>query len=429
MEKLAKESRKGMFTIDVLILNVGSNPLPNYVVAKFLLDENREGIQPMPIPNQFIFLHSSKTEKYAKKIRGMLKLSSNSVKLLNLGKNERNSEYITKSIQSILAGLQEKEPITSVHLNYTGGTKPMAVHSFQAVNTFAQEKCMKAIFSDLDHSNFTIVLDQGNYRFPTSENLRDYVKLTIKEMFEMHLMDWKKSDSATIFKNPNDFYKFIEIGFKENLNRLQPNYGVHYIKKDLDDKRKRFDKKDYKDQFENNIYKYLSPFLKRFDEYSQNEFKELIEWLHGKWLEEYVYLTIEQISDQLKLTEVQMSVYAKYNNRDCEIDVVVMKGYQLYVFSCTTSKELSRIKNKAFEAMYRAEQLGGGHANVIVITTIREKKKQSRQPHQKLYSLEDIKNDLSSFDATENKKVELIGLETIKHPDFLKEELEKILSD
>ncbi|HHY73706.1 MAG TPA: DUF1887 family protein [Bacillus bacterium] len=417
-----------MITINILLLNIGSNPLPNYVVTKYLLTENREDIQHMPIPNQFIFLHSSKTERYAKKIRAMLKLFSNSVKLHNLGESERNSEHITKSILSILAELQKKQTITSIHLNYTGGTKPMAVHSFQAVSSYAKGHEIKVVFSDLNHSSFKIVLDKGDYSFPTSGDLREYVKLTIKEMFEMHLMDYKDDKYTPFFKDPNDFAEFILKGFEEKQDLLEPRYHVRYIKEAIDDNSKKFDKKDYKNQFENNIYKYLSSFLKRFDEYSLNEFKGLIEWLHGKWLEEYVFLTIQQLAEPLKLTEVQMSVYAKYNNRDCEIDVVVMKGYQLYVISCTTSKKLSRIKNKAFEAMYRAEQLGGGHANVIVVTTIREKKKQSRQPYQKLYSLEDIKNDLSSFDAMENKKVELIGLETVKHPDFLKVELEKLLS-
>ncbi|HET6842933.1 MAG TPA: hypothetical protein VFK06_14850 [Candidatus Angelobacter sp.] len=51
-----------------------------------------------------------------------------------------------------------------------------------------------------------------------------------------------------------------------------------------------------------------------------------------------------------------------------ELDVAVILGYQLVVISCSRSgKERAHIKNKAFEALHRARQVGGDSARALLI--------------------------------------------------------------
>ncbi|MEK7275624.1 MAG: hypothetical protein AAB110_10240 [Candidatus Desantisbacteria bacterium] len=69
---------------DVLVLLIGGNPLPNYVVAKYLLLEGRDDDQHIPIPDKIIFIHSGDTEPFAKKIMEKLSLPEDRIILKNL---------------------------------------------------------------------------------------------------------------------------------------------------------------------------------------------------------------------------------------------------------------------------------------------------------------------------------------------------------
>ena len=50
-----------------------------------------------------------------------------------------------------------------------------------------------------------------------------------------------------------------------------------------------------------------------------------------------------------------------------EFDVAVMRGYQLFAFSCTTSTQRSLNKKKLFEVFMRARQMGGDEAHVALV--------------------------------------------------------------
>ena len=50
-----------------------------------------------------------------------------------------------------------------------------------------------------------------------------------------------------------------------------------------------------------------------------------------------------------------------------EVDVVAIRGYQMFAISCTTSKEMSLVKSKLFEAYVRARQMGGDEARIALI--------------------------------------------------------------
>lgn len=96
----------------------------------------------------------------------------------------------------------------------------------------------------------------------------------------------------------------------------------------------------------------------------------------------------------------------------------------MYLFSCTTSDGVKSVKGKAFEAIYRADQLGGSHARVIVVSLLPQIPQSGHNS-----SIETLENDLSSFDARFNKKCKLIGRDDLLDQEKLKANLLEVFKD
>lgn len=56
--------------------------------------------------------------------------------------------------------------------------------------------------------------------------------------------------------------------------------------------------------------------------------------------------------------------------RDFELDVVAVLGYQLLVISCSMSSEHGTLKRKAFEVLHRAKQVGGTGARSVLVCAL-----------------------------------------------------------
>ena len=68
----------------------------------------------------------------------------------------------------------------SVGLNYTGGTKTMAVHAYRAIESAASHKALRAVFSYLDAHSFELRVDP-NWR----EKVLLEVKPTLEDMLAL----------------------------------------------------------------------------------------------------------------------------------------------------------------------------------------------------------------------------------------------------
>ena len=110
--------------------------------------------------------------------------------------------------------------------------------------------------------------------------------------------------------------------------------------------------------------------------------------------------------------ELKKGVEAEFNGRPCEIDVITMRGYQFFLCSCTTSQDIKYVKQKAFEAIYRAEELGGEHAKTIVISTMYNKTDGRSESFADNNNLKQLEKDLQQFDAKRN--CSLIGLDELE---------------
>ena len=199
--------------MNILILLLGGNPLPNYVTARYLLMKDREETEIIPIPEKIILVSTPRTETYYNSIIQVLEddhgkdfCSHEEIKLkYEKSELQRDPAFIHESIMKTLEKIHNKNPIQSVHLSYTGGTKPMSVNGFIAVEEFSKSNGVEFILSDLDPDDFKlkVSLVSSNHEvdwFPQEKDLRDFVKLDIKGILKLHHLGFKKADNGLIFK-------------------------------------------------------------------------------------------------------------------------------------------------------------------------------------------------------------------------------------
>lgn len=419
--------------MNVAIFTVGSNPLPIYVVAEYLLMDQRQDKSTFPKPDYIIFVYTDETKPIYQKLTKKIRKKINhrvTIDDVNLGDKERDQYTVVESVKSKLSLLNSSHGISSLHLHYTGGTKPMSVYSYFAVKELAEEQNIKPIFSDLHPDEATLVVGQV-----CSDDLRNDVRLDVKEILQLHGMDIENAGTESFVFPELDMLSFAKKmvpllkkkdlvwekidSMKRALERYRENHGR---KLNLSKDKIREQQQNFK--IINSAIDKLMPV--NWNQVSNNPalFTTFIEFIHGKWLEDYLLYHLQQLRDQLKITDLKKSVEAKYEARPCEIDIIAMKGYQLYLFSCTTSSDIKIVKGKAFEAIYRADQLGGSHARVIVVSMLPGKNRSSS-----LVNLEELEKDLSSFDAKFNKKCKLIGCEDLLEQNKLQDKLYEVFKD
>lgn len=381
--------------MDVLILLLGGNPLPNYVVADYLLKPDRKDVGDLPVPGKIIFVSTKRSVGFCEPIQLLLgaKRPGNDCEFLEikLEDNHRVPQTIQTEIKRTLNGLK-KEGLSSIHLHYSGGTKPMAVNSLIAVEEFSNGT--KLILSDLDPEEHKLKVLTGDLkneadRYPDSLDLRYFVKLSVREILTLHCMDDskdKKIGKDLVFeKDVLDVEAFV----KEIVPLYKKRTG-HKIFTQCREKLKKGED--------------ISSILKSLEsiEITPEQTKKLNKFLNGTWLEDFVLKTLRDLKENghIDVDDIRKGVYASYNERLLEIDAIVMKGYQMYLISCTTSQKIKLVKHKAFEALYRAEQLGGLQAKVFVVSTMFNCKEEAHQFTRKS-NIDELTKDLEQFEAKE----------------------------
>jgi hypothetical protein len=375
-----------------LILLVGTNPLPNFVVAEYFMKNNHS-------LNEIIFLYSEEkqyqrgTREYAENLQ---KLLQGRHKNINLNFRSIHLSDIS-SAKEIERNLEERltshlENSHSIHLNYTGGTKVMATHIYRWIENYAKRNNITASFSYLDARTFQIVDDaQGRI----TDDLRKEIGLNLEELIKLHGFERTNEpsdDDLNLFNNAIE--KFKELIDNGSIGTYLNNYKEYRQKIFTDEENNLIRKtKKLKSRIKENIsqgvlldvVKSMPDKYKLFND--DGSFKEpktnkhtekAVEFLDGKWLELYVYNVLKRnISDKnialynnwvIKKSEWQSP------NQNFELDVILLKGYQLIGISCTTSEKKGECKNKGFEIFTRTRQIGGEEARAVLITMLPDPK-------------------------------------------------------
>ncbi len=412
-----------------MVLLVGTNPLPNYVVSKYLLGQNSE-------LKHLWLVHSEErkeigqagTGEYAENIKRVLKEEFDEKDLLfeMVALSEVSSaSSIVNDLEKKLAGkIMDRDPI--IHLNYTGGTKSMAVHVYRFLENNYKNR---SSFSYLDGRRYKLLWD---YNKSISKDLRKEISLSLSNLIELH--DYKKKNGESPL--PQNYYPVLEKfenlintgrlaeylswknkqirdryyskkGFIKTTNKfLKQNSLVknNKSKKQLDPENVDKFKQEFQKQTPPLIHDLLSVLPQErsiLDDkgnlwipdstVSNAIFKERLEltisgFLDGKWLEHYAYRVIKgeiQKDNMLKkdFSRETISIDSNWEikkpgpQKEFEIDVIIVNGYQICGISCTTSKEEGTCKQKGFEIIHRTRQMGGDEALSVLVTCLEDHKK------------------------------------------------------
>jgi hypothetical protein len=288
-----------------LILLIGTNPLPNFVVTEYFIKNN------LSLKNIWL-VYSEKinfqegTYIYAENLSKSLKVrhpnnpvTFNYIPLSDISNANRISSQIK---ELLISKLDEK---STVHLNYTGGTKVMGTHVYLTIKLDTTKRLEKS-FSYLDSRSFRIVYDKNDV---VTKDLREEVSLTFDELIKLHGFERKNKDSDVDFsKAIDEFQKLIK---NKTLARYYDKNGGYnrtmFEVRDNNNRLKLADKLREVDQ--NKINKFnpneefrniLLALPDDYKMYKENKFIEnskftkTIKFLDGVWLEEYIYRILKE---------------------------------------------------------------------------------------------------------------------------------------
>jgi hypothetical protein len=321
---------------DILILNIGKNSLPNYIIARCTLLEfngaQQDLIRNLPHPTRIILIHSNKTDRFAHNIEQILRIEPNIAQFLdpdtfvylNIGNFHRNLNYINNHILDLL---NQFNSINSLHFGYMGGTKPMALGAYRTINDFIEVNNIPTlVYSDLDSDNFrmnlNIINNLGNNHliFPAAnqENLKHIIELPTQHLINL--------------------YDFI---LNNHLNPIL-----------------------------------LGPLL--LVDNNNND-------IH------ITNQTIENIIQNAGFDPNNINIVTdrQFGHQISPIRFLFSIGYQLFLISFSKAEKIGAIKKDAFEVKYLAEILGGEYAIGILLV----------ENCLNQYEFSQLKEDLAEFQA------------------------------
>lgn len=411
-----------MRDFDSLVLLIGTNPLPNLVVLEHF-------IKNMPIKKVYL-IHSAKTQFYdgtlaeAERLEEVLKDRHKDSK--DLFPLEKIALLDISSANEIRREVQEKlidklSPDSKIHLNYTGGTKAMGIHVYNALKE--SQNIKEKSFSYLDARTYKIVDDENGY---ITGDLRETIKISFDEMVNLHGLNRVNKDrDSSEFKDTLNFFKEMILTCKID------NYFRYYIRQLFENKKGGLAErtKDLKEEMKNTqicgilleVFKTLPEKWRFFNgngEYVEpvdKNIKSALMYIDGLWLEDYVYEALKEKCPDFafyKNWEIKKTNWQDYSK--FEIDIAAIKGYQLIGISCTTSNVQSLCKSKGFEILLRTRQIGGDEAKAVLIT---------RLPDDKVEILQDsLRADTAGVD-----NILVLGKEDLKKERLI-EEFEKFIT-
>ncbi len=372
---------------DRLVLLVGTNPLPNFVVTEYFL-------KTIPV-NKVYLIYSEKTSFYdgtlleAEQLEGVIKdRHSEKSHLFPLEKislsDVSNARVIRQEVKDKLINKLPQD--SRIHLNYTGGTKAMGIHVYDMLKESHNIKGKS--FSYLDARTFQIVDDDEGV---ITRDLRDSISITFKEMISLHGLERKNEDKDTSeFKDTLGYFKgLIENNSLDDYFRDYDRTLFENKKGELISKAKDLKEETKKTQIKGHLIEVFKTIPEKWRFFNDNgcyvepsdkKIKTAIKYIDGEWFEDYVYETLKEGAFNLafyKNWEIKKPEWPP--DSKFEIDVIALNGYQLIGISCTTSDNNHICKSKGFEILLRCRQIGGDEAKALLITRLPDEKVRTLQ--------------------------------------------------
>jgi len=340
------------FRTDVLFLLIGSNPLPNYVAARLLTHEQ----------GTLVLLHSQATATVAERLKSRLRSERADLSTQLFTVQEADGPAIARKVREAVQQFERSYPRRTIGLNYTGGTKPMAAYSYQALSTMFPA----GVFSYLDARTLSMVIDPGGgpvQRIPVERQ----VTLKLADIVEMHGYQIKSKRTTPIH---------VAIAAAIAQVHLAPE-GLTQWRKWLDTWKGGATLPD------STRFPALASAIQAFDAacggkasdegvaraLGFQQLKQCGKYFIGGWLEDHTLDALSKTHQQMPLEDYASEILIRSSVRpDFDLDVAATIGYQLFAISCIATEQKSKAKEHLLEIFTRAGQLGGDEARFAAIT-------------------------------------------------------------
>jgi hypothetical protein len=363
--------------VDHLFLLIGTNPLPNYVAAKLLARD--------PATTTLWLVHSRDTASARDMLEHELR-EEEFQHFQSVQVDESSPANVRKEVTRCATGLAGL-----VGLNYTGGTKAMAVHAYRALDAIRE---LRVQYSYLDARTLTMQLE--GHAIPTGKTITDVVQrvpVKIEKILALHGLTRLVNQMSRQARWPAVVEALIQIyARKDQVEQWLTWRKAHLRKKDgnfitdmgtLSTDDLPFESLRVAFRVEYPLEQEPIPFARivALDPFPKAD--DLPRWLDGTWLEHHVFIQLESLRAQAGLADLALSLNPALTDGtkppEFEFDVAATRGYQLFACSVTTVSNASSCREKLVEALVRAEQLGGSEARVALICYVDNPEQLHRQ--------------------------------------------------
>lgn len=339
-------------TSSLLILLIGTNPLPDYLAACALR------------PTKIGLIHSSETQSMSDRLQECLAKALDPTpdfELVCVADAVKASD-IWREVSRLMHGHRDS---WRVLLNYTGGTKVMAAHALRA---FYESGGRSANASYLDDggpgASPALRFDDGKLRKLTEYGMPP---LRLETLLDLH--GWRLHSGAPRQPAPteNDVQELAGkvLADPPLAGRLYHELNASFPK-GADPKKhtqQPFDPQELGLTLSIGAFPTEAQLqgLANRDE-RKSWFDRWTTFLKGGWLEMWVAAKIWETSVLSGSEQEPVSgfdVFRRDRRVQAEIDVAVVRNYRSYFVSCTTATDKATCKQKLFEIAVRARQLAG----------------------------------------------------------------------
>lgn len=345
----------------VLFLLIGTNPLPNYVAA-CLLAAQRATVYLLCTEKQ------AGTYAVAQRLRDRIQARRADLTLHIREIHSSEGDKIFNKVTEILVGLG---PGISCGLNYSGGTKPMAVHAYEAI----KKRYPSACFSYLDARSLKMLVRQSDQ--PAQHiHAGAAPQLKLLDLFDLHGYKPTSSPVRRVAREPSLCAAILRV-FENPAARKQWMEWVQILDKTQVGP-------------EPAQYPLLAPVWKALSAnnllFSPTELAQHLGqatlhscrlFLISRWLEEYTLESVRQASGKVPLSDYGIDLELLPCNEEVtsrpsalQIDVAAISGYQLFAISCATTDDRQEAKDKLMEIYVRARQIGGDEARLGLVCRV-----------------------------------------------------------
>lgn len=369
-------SAQSPYQVDHLFLLVGTNPLPNYVAAKLLARD--------PATTILYLVHSAGVAGARDALEREL-ADEGFQQIRGVEVEEANPANIRKEVTRYARNL-----MGLVGLNYTGGTKAMAVHAYKALDALAG---LRVQYSYLDAR--TLVMRLEGHGISTEAIIADVVarvQVPLEKILALHGLKKLVKQMSRQARWPEVIAALVGISDRKDQADQWRTWRTAHLRQnkafvtdfgslttaDLpfeglrEGFRRAYPAEPWPIPFARIAV--LDPFPKPDD---------FARWLDGSWLEHHVFMQLKPLRENGMLADLAMSLNPALTDEETppefEFDVAATRGYQLFACSVTTVIKASSCREKLVEALVRAEQLGGSEARVALISYLDSPEQLHRQ--------------------------------------------------